>query len=110
MYNFNFIKGEKLIEIFEEVLIKYDNKEIITTIAVTDKRLMFLNYITNDGLEVLRITNKMNLIRTKEIYYQLNLEDIISLKEAEYYHIVLNGDIEIEFNNKKLYELLGGKL
>ena len=110
MYNFNFIENEELIEIFDEVLIRQNNQEKITTIALTNKRLLFLDCITNDGLEMLRITNKMNLIRTKEIYYQLNLEDIISLKEAEYYHIVLNGDIEIEFNNKKLYELLGGKL
>ena len=29
--------------------------------------------------------------------------------EAEYYNIVLKDGIEFEFNNKELYELLGGK-
>ena len=109
MYNFNFIENEELIEIFDEVLVKQNDNEKITTIALTNKRLLFLDYITNDGLEALRMTNKMNLVRTKEVYYQLNLDDIESLSEAEYYNIILKDGIEFEFNNKELYELLGGK-
>jgi len=109
MYNFNFIENEELIEIFDEVLVKQNDNEKITTIALTNKRLLFLDYITNDGLEALRITNKMNLVRTKEVYYQLNLDDIESLSETEYYNVKLNDGTEFEFNNKELYELLGGK-
>jgi len=109
MYNFNFKENEELIEIFDDVLIKQNENEKITTIALTNKRLLFLCYITNDGLEALRITNKMNLVRSKDVYYQLNLEDIKSVKEAEYYHIVLKDGMEFEFNNKELYELIGGK-
>ena len=67
MYNFNFIENEELIEIFDEVLVKQNDNEKITTIAFTNKRLLFLDYITNDGLEALRITNKMNLVRTNII-------------------------------------------
>lgn len=109
MYNFNFIENEELIEIFEEVLVKQNDNEKITTIALTNKRLLFLDYITNDVLEALRITNKMNLVRSKEVYYQLNLEDIKLLSEEEYYSIVLKDGTEFEFNKKELYELLGGK-
>ena len=61
MYNFNFIKDEHLIEIFEEIYIKQKENEKITTIVLTDKRLLFLDYITNDSQETLRITKRLNL-------------------------------------------------
>lgn len=109
MYNFNFIENEKLVEIFDEVLVKQNENEKNTTIALTNKRLLFLDYITNDGLEVLRITNKMNLVRIKEVYYQIKLEDIKSVQEEEYYQVILKDDTEFELNNRELYELLGGK-
>jgi len=109
MYNFNFMKDEQLVKIFEEILIKQRTNEKIITIALTDKRLLFLDYITNDGLEVLRITNKLNLVRTKEVFYQINLEDIESVTEDEYYEIKLKDNTEFKFNNQELYELLGGK-
>lgn len=109
MYNFNFIENEELIEIFDEVLVRQNEKEKIITIALTNKRLLFLDYITNDGLEALRITNKMNLVRSKEVCYQINLENIKSVQDGEYYQIVLEDDISFEFNNEELYKLLGGK-
>lgn len=109
MYNFNFIEKEELREIFDEVYIRQNDNEKITTIALTNKRLLFLDYITNDGLEALRITNKMNLVRNKEIYYQINLEYIKSLSKTEYYNVVLKDGTEFEFNNEKLYKILGGK-
>lgn len=108
MYNFNFVENEELIEIFDEVLIKQNENEKITTIALTNKRLLFLDYITNDGLEVLRITNKLNLIRSKEVYYIIELNNIESIIEEEYYRITLKDKTTFEFNEKKLYELLKG--
>ena len=109
MYNFNFIENEELIEVFDEVYIRQNDNENVTTIALTNKRLLFLDYITNDELEALRITNKKNLVRSKEVYYKINLEDIKSLRKTEYYKVVLKDCTEFEFNNEKLYELLGGK-
>ena len=109
MYNFNFIENEELREVFDEVYIRQNDNEKITTIALTNKRLLFLDYITNNGLESLRITNKMNLLRSKDVYYQINLEDITLLSETEYYNVVLKDGTEFEFNNKELYKLLGGK-
>lgn len=110
MYNFNFIENEELREVFDEVYVRQNDNEKITTIALTNKRLLFLDYITNDGLEALRITNKMNLVRSKEGYYKINLEDIKLLRKTEYYNVVLKDGTEFEFNNKELYELLRGKL
>lgn len=109
MYNFNFINNEELIEIFDNVLVKQNNNEKTTTIALTNKRLLFLDYITNDGLEALRITNKMNLVRSKEVYYSIDLDEIEKVYEDEYFVIKLKDNTEIEFNELKLFELLGGK-
>lgn len=109
MYNFNFVENEELIEVFDEVYIRQNNNEKITTIALTNKRLLFLDYITNDGLETLRITNKMNLVRSKEVYYSIDLNELEKVYEDEYFIIKLKDNKLIEFNELKLYELLGGK-
>ena len=109
MYNFNFIENEELIDVFDEVYIRQNDNEKITTIALTNKRLLFLDYIINDGMEALRITNKMNLVRSKQVYYSIDLNEIEKVYEDEYFIIKLKDSKLIEFNNKELYELLGGK-
>lgn len=111
MYNFNFMENEKLIEVFDEILIKQGKFEKITTIALTDKRLLFLDYITNDGYEALKITKVINFIKYKDIYYQIDLSDIESIKNTDkYYLITLKDKTSFEFNNIILYELLKGEL
>lgn len=109
MYNFNFIENEELIEVFDEVYIRQNDNENVTTIALTNKRLLFLEYITNDGMEALRITNKLNLIRSKDVYYSIDLDNIEKVYEDEYFIIKLKDNSLIEFNESKLFELLGGK-
>ena len=109
MYNFNFTSNEELIDVFDEVYIRQNNDEKITTIALTNKRLLFLDYIANDGLEVLRITNKMNLARIKEVYYSIDLDQIEQIYKDEYFIIKLKDNTSLEFNELKLFELLGGK-
>lgn len=108
MYNFNFMNGEKLIDIFDEVLVIQNDKEKVTTIVLTDKRMLFLDYITNDGLEVLRITKGINFTRYKEVYYEIDLNDVRGLDHDEYYRVILNDGTLFEFNNQKLYKLLKG--
>jgi len=108
MNNFNLMEDEQLVEIFEEVLIKQGTNEKITTIALTNKRLLFLEYITNDGLEALRITKRISFIRYKEVYYTINLDNIELITEEEYYKIILKNNTSFEFNNKELYGLLKG--
>lgn len=107
MYNFNFIDGEKLIDIFDDVLVKQGDNEKIITIALTDKRLLFLDYInTNDGLDVLRIAKGINYARYKDVYYQIDLNNIDSVDEDENYIVILKDKTVFEFNNEKLYKLL----
>lgn len=56
MYNFNLTGNEQIIEIFDNEWIKQNNNEMNTTIALTNKRLLFLDYINiNESAETLRI-------------------------------------------------------
>ena len=43
MYNFNLLKNEKIIKVFEEIYIIQEENEKVTTIALTNKRLLFLD-------------------------------------------------------------------
>lgn len=64
MYNFNLNKDEEIIKVFDDVLIRQEGNEKVTTIALTNKRVLFLDYlIENEGLEVLRIARGMNYIK-----------------------------------------------
>lgn len=111
MYNLNLSKNEKIIQIFDNILITNDIEEKTTTIAITNKRLLFLDYLNkNDALDTLRITNKLNTIRYKDIYYQLNLSDIKLTKQSNYYTISKNKELIFNFYNQEIYNLLNQEL
>lgn len=111
MYNLNLSKNEKLIQIFDNILITNNNQEKTTTIAITNKRLLFLDYLnTNDALDALRITNKLNTIKYKDIYYELNLSDIKLTKLSNYYTISKNNELIFNFYNQEIYNLLKQEL
>ena len=107
MYNFELMDDEKVIRIFDEVFIKQGEDEKNTTIILTNKRLLFLDYINvNEGLEVLRIARGAEYIRYKETYYQIGLNDIVDIIKGQYYQVILKNDITFEFDNEELYSLL----
>lgn len=106
MYNFDFVNDEYLIELFEEILVRQDNNEKITTIALTNKRLLFMDYIAVDNFEVLRITKGINFPKYKDVYYTINLDEIKIIESDKYYKVILFDDTLFEFKNKKLYETL----
>ena len=88
MYNFNLMKNENIIKIFDEVFIRRGENEKITTIALTNKRLLFLEYITqNEGLELLRVARGADYMRYKEVYYQVELNDVKSVNKDKIYKI-----------------------
>ena len=94
-------------KIFDNLYIKQGNNERPTSAILANQRLLFLDYIVqNEGLEVLRITRGSQAIQYKEVYYQINLNDINALNKKELYEIVLNNNSIIEFNDKKLYDLI----
>ena len=106
MYNFNFLEDEHLVEIFDEVIIKKDNIEKITTIALTNKRLLFLDYIADVNEEFLRIAKGVHFIKYKEIYYQTDLKNIKSVITGDFYKVIFIDNISFEFNDERLYEKL----
>lgn len=73
MYNFGLIDGEKIIEVFDDVWICQGSNEKNTTIALTNKRLLFMDYDKYDSKEVLRIAQGLDYMRFKEVYYKIDL-------------------------------------
>ncbi|MDD6224323.1 MAG: hypothetical protein PUB18_04910 [bacterium] len=107
MYNFELMDNEKVIKIFDEIMIKQEDNQKITTIALTNKRLLFLDYLTpNEGLEVLRIARGANYIKYKEVYYQIDLNEITDITKGECYQVVLENKMIFEFDDDELYNLL----
>ena len=105
MYNFELMGNEKLIKIFDDLLIKQNKISKFTTLILTDKRLLFLKYV-NDYRENLRIGKGVDYIKYKEVYYQINLIDIKDIVHDKYYKVVMQDETIFEFNNNNLYKLI----
>lgn len=107
MYNFELIDDESVVKIFDEVFIRQGENEKITSIVLTNKRMLFLEYIVlNEGNEVLRVARGVDYLRKKDVYYQVNLNDIIGIDKLEYYKVTLNNNMVFEFDNDELFSLL----
>lgn len=105
MYNFNLSDNEEVIKIFDKVLITQDNNERITSIVLTNQRLLFCDYINNDQAETLRVARGMDYIKYKEVTHIIYLKDIVSVDKDELYVVSLN-NFSFEFNNEELYFML----
>lgn len=107
MYKYILNINEDVIKIFDKLYVKQGSNEKTTSAILTNQRLLFLDYIVqNEGLEVLRIARGSQAIQFKEVYYQINLNDIKTINKKELYEIVLNNNSVIEFNDKILYDLI----
>lgn len=107
MYNFNLLNDEKLIKVFDDIWISQNEKEKNTTVALTNQRLLFMDYDKNDYREDLRVGRGVNYIRYKEVYYFLELKNINSIsKKEDFYSINIKNSNSIEFDNTELYKLL----
>ncbi len=106
MYNFELLKGEETIAIFDDVYIRQEKNEKETSIVLTNKRMLFLDYDKYDSREILRIGRNSDYLRYKEVYYQFNLSDIKEIILNEIYKVILKNGTNFEFDNKDLYKLL----
>ena len=106
MYNFNLVDGEEIIKVFDDDYVKQGENEKNTTIAVTNKRILFMDYDKEDPNENLRIGRGIDYVRYKEVYYQVNIEDIRKIVEGELYMVILNTGIEFELDNEELVCIL----
>lgn len=106
MYNFNLIDDEKIIQVFEKEYVRQKNKEKNTTIAITNKRILFLDYVKDDPNEVLRIARGVDYVRYQEVYYKVNLSDIDSIDFDDGYNVRLIDGTEFAFDNEELFNLI----
>ena len=106
MYNFNLYDDENVVKIFDEVLIRQNDKQRITSIVLTNKRLLFYDFVNSDPAETLRTARGMYGIRTKEVSYIIDLNNIESIEKGKYYLINLKDNISFEFDSEELYNLL----
>lgn len=106
MYNFNLVDGEEIKKVFDNEYVKQGDNEKNTTIALTNKRILFMDYDKEDPNEVLRIGRGIDYVRYKEVYYQIELNDVEKIENNEIYKVVLKNGIEFEFDNEELYGLL----
>lgn len=108
MYDFDFQKNEELIEIFENAWIAQEENEKNTTIALTNQRLLFLDYNRFDPREDLRVGRGVDYIRYKEVYYSIKLDNIKNIIcKNNIYTICFKDDSKaINIDNEELYKLL----
>ncbi len=107
MYNINLLKNEKVIAVFDDIFIKQGKNQKLTTIAITNQRLLFLDYFNETSIEeTLRIANGVDYLRQKEVYYKIDLKNIIEVSKNDYFYIKLKDNTIIEFAEEELYNLI----
>lgn len=110
MYNFKLFNNEELIKIFDEEYVKQGENEKNTTIVLTNKRVLFMDYIKDDPDEVLRIARGVDYVRYKEVYFTIALEDIEKIEKGILYKVYLKNGTDFEFDNEELFSLLKGNI
>ena len=83
MYDLKLNKNEKIVIISDNTQILNQNHEYTT--IITNERLLILDYPSNyhNSKEELRILNKMNYIKTKEIILEIKLSQINDIKTKD---------------------------
>jgi hypothetical protein len=109
MYNFNLEKNEEVVSIFDEVLIKHDDNQRIVSVAITNKRILILDYQSIEPLETLKGAHASSYIKMKEVIFSKYLKEIKSIKGKDLYEIMFKDNYIIEFDNDDLYSLLSKK-
>ena len=105
MYEVEYLKGENVKLITDEVyLLRNDKKSLISAI-VTNKRLILLDYedASNNYEEALRTGLNMDYIKKKIPILIVNNDDIKEIKETKYYDkYILNDDNYFNIENKDI--------
>ena len=95
MYNFNLEKDETLVSVFDDVLVSQNNNSKLLSVAVTNKRILFLDFQSVEPYETLKGAQASSYIKFKEVVYSRYLNEI---KSATSNTIKFN-DIVIELDN-----------
>lgn len=108
MYNYELLKDEQVEKIFDNILIEQNDNERETTLIVTNKRILFLDYLDDPSSpnEVLRVSSLVQYPRYKELYHHINIDDIARVESENKYRLILKDNFFFEFTNQELYSLL----
>ncbi len=84
MYNYQLLKGEEVILISDNSILKIDNDSKNVSTIVTNKRLILLDYPSalNNNEEDLRIARGLQYIKQKEEIFSVSLDKIKEIKKA----------------------------
>lgn len=84
MYNFVKLEGEEIILIKDESILKKDDKEVIISTIVTNKRLLLLDYPekSNNYEEVLRTSRGSDYVLQKELILAVELKEITNIVDG----------------------------
>ena len=110
MYNINLEDNEQIKLISDNTIVYNNHESHICTSIITNIRYLILDYPNDvyNSKEELRILKRLNYIKQKEVVFETELKNIISIdKENNYYRInllnnnyILINDIDI-INNLK---------
>lgn len=99
MYNIKLKNNEKIKLISDNTIVYHNEKETtICTSIITNYRYLILDYKSDkfNFQEELRILGRINYPKQKEIIFETELENIISIKKKkDYYQINLSNNLYI---------------
>lgn len=52
MYNFDLLNEEEIVKIFDELLIKQGDRQKMISAVLTNKRLLFFEFVNDDYIEI----------------------------------------------------------
>ncbi len=105
MNNYNFLDGEELYLDIDNILVKNNNVSRLVTVVLTNKRIMLMDYINLvDGMEVLRIAKGMDYLRTRDVIYEIGINNISLEEREDSYYLLKDKRVEFSFYNQELYD------
>jgi hypothetical protein len=106
MYNFNLEKGESILGIFDDIFIIINDKQLLVSVAISNKRIMLLDYQSVEPFETLKNAQASYYIKMKEVIFSKCLKDIIELKKDSMYKVVFKDNYIVSFEDKELFNTL----
>ncbi len=113
MYEFDKLENETIKLITDEVFLLKNDKKIMISGIVTNKRLILLDYESKDNNyeEALRTGLNADYIQRKVPILIINNEDLKEIKETKYYDkYILNNDSYFNIENKDIKKFYISKI
>ena len=106
MYNYSLLNNEKIIKIYDDVLLKTGNDILDVSVIITNMRFIILSIPKNK--EVYRV-GRMIIDKpiSKETIFETEINNIIDIKkEEDYYKYILSDTNYFLLNTDKIYKLI----